>query len=458
MPAVRRAAAQACSASTSLSSRAHQREQAAREVGRVHCRGDGRRRRRAARRAAAARCRRRSSARRASPSASGGSASPAPAAAAADATRSRRSLGGDLGRHGVGRSPARARPRSCTVSATSSDCATTRPAAAGPPTAARAAGAPARRPARRWGGCRARRAQGRHAIAGGGRSTENGGRRSGVLRSFAHRSCRRLRRTLDLARLTPRGACGRAAHEQETPSMSERRRQARRTAPRRARVPRVPDARARWPSQATKQLVNQRDLALAYSPGVAAACEEIVADPANAFRYTARGNLVAVVTNGTAVLGLGDIGPLAAKPVMEGKAVLFKKFAGIDVFDIEIARERPRQAGRRHRRARAHLRRHQPRGHQGAGLLLRRAQAARAHEDPGLPRRPARHRDHRRRGAAERAEGGRARTSTRSSWSPRGAGAAALACLDLLRQAGPAAREHLGHRPGRRGLRRAAPS
>ncbi|MDQ2780578.1 MAG: NADP-dependent malic enzyme [Pseudomonadota bacterium] len=88
---------------------------------------------------------------------------------------------------------------------------------------------------------------------------------------------------------------------------------------------------------ATKQMINQRDLALAYSPGVAAACEEIVADPANAFRYTARGNLVAVVTNGSAVLGLGDIGPLAAKPVMEGKAVLFKKFAGIDVFDLEVA-------------------------------------------------------------------------------------------------------------------------
>ena len=87
----------------------------------------------------------------------------------------------------------------------------------------------------------------------------------------------------------------------------------------------------------TKQLVNQRDLALAYSPGVAAACEEIVADPANAFRYTSRGNLVAVVTNGTAVLGLGDIGPLASKPVMEGKGVLFKKFAGIDVFDLEVA-------------------------------------------------------------------------------------------------------------------------
>jgi len=87
---------------------------------------------------------------------------------------------------------------------------------------------------------------------------------------------------------------------------------------------------------ATKQLVNQRDLALAYSPGVAYACEEIVADPANAFRYTSRGNLVAVVTNGTAVLGLGNIGPLASKPVMEGKGVLFKKFAGIDVFDLEI--------------------------------------------------------------------------------------------------------------------------
>ena len=86
----------------------------------------------------------------------------------------------------------------------------------------------------------------------------------------------------------------------------------------------------------TKQLTNQRDLALAYSPGVAAACEEIVRDPACAALYTARSNLIAVITNGTAVLGLGAIGPLAAKPVMEGKAVLFKKFAGIDCFDIEV--------------------------------------------------------------------------------------------------------------------------
>ncbi|MEY4592054.1 MAG: hypothetical protein RIR18_949 [Pseudomonadota bacterium] len=91
----------------------------------------------------------------------------------------------------------------------------------------------------------------------------------------------------------------------------------------------------------TKSLVNQRDLALAYSPGVAFACEEIVAHPAEVNTLTSRGNLVGVVTNGTAVLGLGNIGPLAAKPVMEGKGCLFKKFAGIDVFDIELAENDP---------------------------------------------------------------------------------------------------------------------
>jgi malate dehydrogenase (oxaloacetate-decarboxylating)(NADP+) len=93
----------------------------------------------------------------------------------------------------------------------------------------------------------------------------------------------------------------------------------------------------------TKTLINQRDLALAYSPGVAAACDAIVADPAEARSLTSRGNLVAVVTNGTAVLGLGNIGPLAGKPVMEGKACLFKKFAGIDVFDIELAENDPEE-------------------------------------------------------------------------------------------------------------------
>jgi malate dehydrogenase (oxaloacetate-decarboxylating)(NADP+) len=86
----------------------------------------------------------------------------------------------------------------------------------------------------------------------------------------------------------------------------------------------------------TKALTNQQDLSLAYSPGVAAACDAIVEDPAQAASLTSRSNLIGVVTNGTAVLGLGNIGPLAAKPVMEGKAVLFKKFAGIDVFDLEI--------------------------------------------------------------------------------------------------------------------------
>jgi len=92
---------------------------------------------------------------------------------------------------------------------------------------------------------------------------------------------------------------------------------------------------------ATKSLITQRDLALAYTPGVAKACEAIVEDPNEARHLTVRGNLVAVVTNGTAVLGLGNIGPLAAKPVMEGKAVLFKKFAGINVFDIELSERDP---------------------------------------------------------------------------------------------------------------------
>ncbi|MGH8701410.1 MAG: malic enzyme-like NAD(P)-binding protein, partial [Burkholderiales bacterium] len=103
----------------------------------------------------------------------------------------------------------------------------------------------------------------------------------------------------------------------------------------------------RWPSPGkisvvpTKGLVNQGDLALAYTPGVAIACQEIAANPGEARNLTARGNLVAVITNGTAVLGLGAIGPLAAKPVMEGKSVLFKKFAGIDVFDIEVDERDP---------------------------------------------------------------------------------------------------------------------
>src|SRR3954464_15618219 len=91
----------------------------------------------------------------------------------------------------------------------------------------------------------------------------------------------------------------------------------------------------------TKVLSSQMDLALAYSPGVAEPCKEIAANKEDVYKYTAKGNLVAVITNGTAVLGLGDIGPEASKPVMEGKAVLFKKFAGIDAFDIEVDERDP---------------------------------------------------------------------------------------------------------------------
>ncbi len=137
--------------------------------------------------------------------------------------------------------------------------------------------------------------------------------------------------------------------------------------------------------QPTKPLGNQRDLALAYSPGVAAPCLAIRDNPETAADYTSRANLVAVISNGTAVLGLGNIGPLASKPVMEGKAVLFKKFAGIDVFDIEIDAPDVDQMVMHDRRAGADLRRHQPRGHQGAGMLRGRAPAAREDEDPGLP-------------------------------------------------------------------------
>ena len=184
---------------------------------------------------------------------------------------------------------------------------------------------------------------------------------------------------------------------------------------------------------ATKQLVNQRDLALAYSPGVAAPCEEIVKDPNNAFKYTARGNLVAVITNGTAVLGLGDIGPLASKPVMEGKGVLFKKFAGIDVFDIEIDEK------------------HDPDKLVDIIAALEPTFGGINLEDIKAPdcfyverklrermKIPVFHDDQhgtaimRRRGDAQRPEGRRARTSTKVKLVTSGAGAAALACLDLL--------------------------
>ena len=138
-----------------------------------------------------------------------------------------------------------------------------------------------------------------------------------------------------------------------------------------------------------------------------------------------------VISNGTAVLGLGNIGPLAAKPVMEGKAVLFKKFAGIDVFDIEIDAPEIERMVETDRRARADLRRHQSRGHQGAGMLRGRGAPQGADEHSGLPRRPARHRDHRRRRRAQRA-GTRRQDDRDVKIVTSGAGAAALACLNLL--------------------------
>ena len=167
---------------------------------------------------------------------------------------------------------------------------------------------------------------------------------------------------------------------------------------------------------ATKPLASQHDLSLAYSPGVAAACDAIVADPAQASALTARANLVAVVTNGTAVLGLGPIGPLAAKPVMEGKAVLFKKFSGIDAFDIEVAETDPD----RFCDIVASL---EP---TFGGINLEdikapecfeiESQLRERDEHSGAARRPARYRNHRRGGRAQRA---RARRQVHRGGSPR---------------------------------------
>ena len=133
--------------------------------------------------------------------------------------------------------------------------------------------------------------------------------------------------------------------------------------------------------RATKPCLTQRDLSLAYTPGVAVPCLAIERDPSWRTSTPAKGNLVAVVTNGTAVLGLGNIGPLAGKPVMEGKAVLFKRFADIDVFDIELATRRPAGDHPHLPVARADLRRHQPGRHQSARVLLHRGRAAAHHED-----------------------------------------------------------------------------
>ncbi len=156
----------------------------------------------------------------------------------------------------------------------------------------------------------------------------------------------------------------------------------------------------------TKGMSNQRDLALAYSPGVAVPCLEIKKDPLLAYDYTAKGNLVAVISNGTAVLGLGNIGAVAGKPVMEGKGCLFKKFAGIDVFDIEIDETDPDKLVETIASLEPTFGGINLEDIKAPECFLIETRAARAHEDPGVPRRPARHGDRHGGGPAQRARGG----------------------------------------------------
>ena len=166
----------------------------------------------------------------------------------------------------------------------------------------------------------------------------------------------------------------------------------------------------------TKPLTTQRDLSLAYSPGVAAPCLAIRDDPNKVFDYTAKGNLVAVISNGTAVLGLGNLGALGAKPVMEGKSVLFKRFADIDAIDLEVDTEDvddfvecvrllgPTFGGINLEDIRA------------PGCFVIEQRLREMHGHPGVPRRPARHRDHRRRRPDQRARSDRPLAARRSGW------------------------------------------
>ena len=162
---------------------------------------------------------------------------------------------------------------------------------------------------------------------------------------------------------------------------------------------------------------NRDDLSMIYTPGVARVCLAIAENPEDARRLTIKRNTVAVVTDGTAVLGLGDIGPLAALPVMEGKAALFKRFADIDAFPICLDTPDTEEIVPHRQGDRAGLRGHQPRGHLGPALLRDRGPAARGARHPGLPRRPARHGDRRAGGAAQRAAGGRQGARRTCAWS-----------------------------------------
>ena len=182
----------------------------------------------------------------------------------------------------------------------------------------------------------------------------------------------------------------------KTGSAMSRRQQRQIHGSRSARIPLARAGRARSRSSPPSRWRRSATSASLIRPASRCRCARSPRIRRCAYDFTAKGNLVAVISNGTAILGLGNLGALASKPVMEGKAVLFKRFADVDAIDIEVKTEDAQRSSTR-RAARAELRRHQPRGHRRARLLHHRADAARADEHPGLPRRPARHRDHHRR-------------------------------------------------------------
>ena len=190
----------------------------------------------------------------------------------------------------------------------------------------------------------------------------------------------------------------------------------------------------------TKPCSTQRDLSLAYTPGVAVPCLEIQRDPASIYKYTAKGNLVAVVTNGTAVLGLGNIGAAAGKPVMEGKAVLFKRFADIDVFDLELATEDPREVMRACQLLEPTFGGINLEDIKAPECFVHRGGAEADHEDSGLPRRSARHGDHLGGGAAECGGTGRQADRRSEDRIQRGGGGGAVVCRALRAVGRPAAR------------------
>ena len=208
------------------------------------------------------------------------------------------------------------------------------------------------------------------------------------------------------------------------------------------------------------------DLSMAYTPGVARVCMAIHDDPERAWSLTIKGNTVAVVSDGTAVLGLGDIGPEAAMPVMEGKALLFKEFAGVDAFPICLATKDVDEIVAHREGGGADLRRHQPRGHRGPALLRDRAAPAGGARHPRLPRRPARHGDRRRWPRCSTRCGSSASAPEDVRVVVTGAGAAGMACANILLPQGVAARSSCatsrarctrppGHRRRARAVRRA---